>query len=227
MKKLLAILLLLCLCIPGVMAEGKLELSETRLMRTVEDEYGDIRIILQVTNTGDAPVGLSEASVLLVNGNNELLEEVYTFTMNPPVLQPGEVGYMSLWYSDERARVLSAADYDVRIDCVHEYLPTLKYLSCSAEYVEKVNEYYTDYKLIFTVKNDTADVLWQPTIAMILRNADGKLLDVQETCVYNVGIPAGGVMLYEVYLSEYELQMWADAGQVFSELEAYIYVAEQ
>ena len=226
MKKLLAILLLLCLCIPGVLAEGHLELSETRLLRSVDGEYGDIRIYLQVTNTGDAPVALNEASVLLVNGNSELLEEVYTYSMYPAVLQPGKVGYMSLWYSDVADRVLSVTDYHVKFDEAHEYLPALQYLSCTYEYVELENENYTEYKLIFCVENVTDTVQWEPSIAMILRNENGKILDVQETGLYCVGIPANGMIMYEVYLSDYDLQRWADAGQPFSRLESYVYTTE-
>ncbi len=226
MKKLLAIVLLLCLVCTSAFAAGNLERTETRVVREAKDngKY-DINVFIQVKNTGDAPVALDKANIYLYDANSAVLEDDTTYSMYPATLQPGEIGYIYNWmYNVEATLANSISSYSINIAPEHKYLDTIVHLNHSAEYAE-VTQYSSVYPILtFTITNDTASAIWEPDIVAIIRSAEGKILDIQTASVYNVGIPAGSSILYELDLGSSNLETWKEAGHVVGSVETYAYV---
>jgi len=78
MKKLLAIVLLLCLVCTSAFAAGNLERTETRVVREKKDydeSYG-IHVYIQLKNTGDAPISVEGNYDLLDASGNDFLRSL-------------------------------------------------------------------------------------------------------------------------------------------------------
>ena len=226
MKKLLAIVLLLCMVCSSAFALGNLERTETRVVREAKDNGKfDINVFMQVKNTGDMPVSLDKADIYLYDANNTVLDDDSTYSMYPPILQPGEVGYIYDWmYSVEAAIANSISSYSINIAPEHKYLEEIQKVTHTATYAEV--PYYNDFDPIvtFTVTNDTAAALWEPDLVVVVRSAEGKILDIQTATMYNVGIPAGSVVLYEMDLGSYNLEAWKAAGHTVGSVETFAYI---
>lgn len=227
MKKLLALVLLLCLVCTSAFALGNLERTETRVVREAKDngKY-DINVFVQVKNTGDAAVSLDKANIYLYDANSTVLEDDTTYSMYPPVLQPGEVGYIYNWmYNVEGTLANAISSYSINIAPEHQYLDNIVHLNHSAEYAE-VTQYSSVYPILtFTITNDTANgAMWEPTIIAIVRSTEGKILDVQTASAYNIGIPQGSSVLYELDLGSSNLESWKSAGHTVGSVETFVYV---
>lgn len=227
MKKILAIVLLLCLVCNSAFALGNLENAETRVVREAKDngKY-DINVYIQVKNTGDMPVSLDKANIYLYDANSTVLEDDTTYSMYPPVLQPGEVGYVYNWLYSVDANIATAiASYSINITPEHKYLDVIQHVAHEATYAEV--PYYNDgYEPIvtFTVTNDTAETIWEPKLIVVVRSTAGKILDVQTDDMYNVGIPAGSNVMYEMGLGYNNLKTWNAAGHTVGSIETFVYV---
>lgn len=227
MKKLLAIVLLLCMVCSSAFAQGNLERTETRVVRENKDNGSyDIHIFIQVKNTGDMAVGLDKADIYLYDANSTVLEDDTTYSMYPPVLQPGEVGYIYNWlYNMEETLANAITSYSINLASEHDtrYMDQIVHLPHSATYAE-VESYSVDPIVTFTVTNDTDAILWQPEMVVIVRSTEGKILDVQTSTMYGVGIPAGGSVLYNMDLGSYNLEAWNGAGHTVGTVETFVYI---
>lgn len=227
MKKILAIVLLLCLVCNSAFALGNLENAETRVVREAKDngKY-DINVYIQVKNTGDMPVSLDKANIYLYDANSTVLEDDTTYSMYPPVLQPGEVGYIYNWMYSVDANIATAvASYSINIAPEHKYLDAIQHVAHEATYAEV--PYYNDGNepvVTFTVTNDTAEAIWEPNLIVVVRSTAGKILDVRTADMYYVGIPAGSSVMYEMDLGYNNLKAWNAAGHTVGSIETFVYV---
>lgn len=227
MKKLLALVLLLCLVCTSAFALGNLERTETRVVREAKDngKY-DINVFVQVKNTGDAAVSLDKANIYLYDANSTVLEDDTTYSMYPPVLQPGEVGYIYNWmYNVEGTMANSIASYSINIAPEHKYVDKVLHLNHTATY-EEVTRYSSLYPVLtFEITNDTPNtVVWEPSVIVVVRSAEGKILDIQTASVYNVGIKEGNSVMYEMDLGSSNLESWKSAGHVVGSVETFVYI---
>lgn len=228
MKKLLAIVLLLCMISSSAFALGTLERTETRVVREAKDngKY-DINFFIQVKNTGDMPVSLDKANIYLYDANSTVLDDDTTYTMYPPVLQPGEVGYIYDWIYNAEATLANAiASYSINIapETNERYVDKIQHIAHEAVYAE-VESYSLDPIVTYTLTNNTNYAnAWDIRLVSVVRSAEGKILDVQSSTVYNVGLPAGSVMLYEMDLGSGNLKSWTAAGHKVGNVETFAYI---
>lgn len=228
MKKLLAIVLLLCMLTSSAFAAGALERTETRVVREAKDngKY-DINIFIQVKNTGDTPVGLDTAKIYLYDANNTVLKDTTAYYVYPPVLQPGEVGYASQTiYSVEAdvANALSSYSIEITPETNEYYISEIAAIDHETVYAE-VEKYSVSPILTYTLTNNTMYAnAWNICLVAVVRSAEGKILDLQTATLYDVGVPAGGVVLYEMDLGSYNLEAWTEAGHTIGDIETYAYI---
>ena len=224
MKKLLAVLLILCVFCSSALAAGQLEVSESRVVRTCDD-YGtyEINVFIQVTNTGDAAVSLDKADIYLTDETGAVLEDDTTYALYPPVLQPGEIGYITNWFYNVDAAIAEAVKgYSIDIASENDWLAEIVSVSHTAEYAE-VESYDLLPVVTFTVTNTGADTVWNPVLVAIVRSTEGKILAMMDETAYNVGIPVGGTLLYEMELGSDDLTSWKDAGYIVGSVEVFVY----
>jgi len=225
MKKCLVLVLLLCLLCPVAMAEGKLEITDTRVIRYAED--GEIKMLMQLTNTGDAPIGMNYADVFFTDASGATVTTEMAFEMYPTVLQPGEKGYTYAWafgLSEEKAK--SIVDYSVVLYEQSNYLPGVACFEHESEYAVTEYEYYTDHSVTFYLTNPLTETVWEPYLVLIVRDQNGKILDIISDSTYRAGIPAGGSLYYYVTISDYDMEKWQEAGREVGSVETIVYAVE-
>ena len=228
MKKLLAIVLLLCLVCTSAFAVGNLERTETRVVRDAKDngKY-DINVFIQVKNTGDQVVSLDKANIYLYDANSTVLDDDTTYSMYPPALQPGEVGYIYDWmYSVEGSVANAIASYSINISSETDarYIDKIQHVSHTATYEER--PYYNSMEPIvtYTITNDTAETVWDLKLIAVVRSAEGKILDINTDTIYYTGLPTGSTLLYEMDLGSSNLTKWTNAGHTVGTIETFVYV---
>lgn len=223
MKKLLAIVLLLCLVCHSAFAAGTLENLETRVVRIDNSGKFDIDVFVKVQNTGDAPVSLDDADIYLYDASGAVLEDSGIYSMYPPILQPGEVGYLTTRiYSVDAAVANAMSTYTINIKPEHSWLENVLHIAHEGTYAEV--EYYSVSPIVtFTINNTSADTVWNLVTVTVVRSAEGKILAIDSNTIYDVGIPAGGTILYEMDLGSYNLEKWNEAGYTVGSVETYVY----
>ncbi|MBR5231505.1 MAG: hypothetical protein IKW00_04585 [Clostridia bacterium] len=227
MKKLLAIVLLLCLVCTSAFAAGKLERTETRVVRE-KREYDDnyeIKVFIQMKNTGDAPVGLDSAKIKLLDASGNVLEETTAYGMYPSTLQPGEVGYIyEYFYSIEADKATALSSYTVEFEAEDSWLDELKPVEHTAKY-EAVERWGEKYPTVFyTVTNNTAETLWDVELISVIRAADGKILAMLNDTMYNVGVEPGSTVQYKSEMSSGDLERWTAKGYTVGAVESFAYI---
>lgn len=224
MKKLLAVLLILCVFCSSALAAGQLEASESRVVRTCND-YGtyEINVYIQVTNTGDAAISLDKADIFLTDETGAVLEDDTAYSMYPPVLQPGEIGYIAnRFYNVDAAVAEAVKGYSVDIVSENDWLAEIVTVSHTAEYAE-VETYALTPVVTFTITNTGAETVWNPVLVVIVRSTEGKILAMLDETAYNVGVPAGGTLLYEMEFFSDNLEAWTKAGYTVGSIETFVY----
>ena len=228
MKKMLALVLLLCLLCPCALAEGKLEMTEVRVVREVEEDCAEMKLYLQLTNTGDAAVGLDYVQVMYTNAQGETVCEESAYGMYPTVLQPGETGYVYNWsMSLEAAAAQSIVDYDVTIYEGDYYMPEVTRLAHEMEYQVEDDGFWTEHHVIFYLTNETDATMWQPCTLIVVRSTEGKILLIQDDAMYDVGLPAGSSLYYDMEISFSAVEAWEEAGIEVGSVETVVYMEKE
>ena len=226
MKKLLAIVLLLCMLCTCAFAEGNLVRTETRVVREKKeysDEY-DINVFIQFTNAGDAPIALDQGVLKLLDASGNVLVEESFYSMTPNTLNPGEVGYTTRTiFGVDAATATALASYEISTEVedyfFYEYLP----LEHTAVY-EVLDDYgYKTGMVTFTIANNTQDILWNPIVLGVIRSADGKILQIVEEEAYDVGILPGNSIVLRTSVSNSDLERWNAAGYTTVTVESHAY----
>ena len=226
MKKLLLIALALLLICPVVLAESALEVTEKRVVRQVEDGTAEVNIYMQVKNTGSVPVGLDAADICFYSAENELLVESSAYTMIPPVLQPGETGYIEGWEYLDAAEAQKLHTYTIHVQSTVHYLPAVTLLAHQSSYIEVETDWGAEHFITYAIENTGDTELWEMNVAYVLRDADGRIIDFDYTGIYDTGIAPGGTLLYRMELNSGDIEKWQEKGYELGVIETYVYLEE-
>lgn len=225
MKKIIAIALMLCLllcCVPA-MAEGKLDCTDSRVVRNLENKQ--ITVYIQVTNTGDTPAGLDYCTITLYDANKAQLEQSKTYSLYPGYLLPGEIGYIAYTFygmDEQVAKAVSSYNIDVLTEL--DYLYPIKSVPHTISYVVEEGSYSTYHYAELNIINDSDEVLWQPEYVYVVRSTEGKILTIVSSRCYDVGIPAGANIFYRSSIGTSAVEDWAAAGHQIGSIEAFTYI---
>lgn len=212
MKKWLAVMLLLCMLIPCAQAAGKLENTELRVVRNLDENNAEINVYIVVKNTGDAPVSLDEANVVFLDEAGNALFDEDEYSMYPGTLQPGETGYIKIWaYGVDKEKAQAVKSYTLTIEPEDEAEYVVSRLPFTAEYKCLMEGYFEEYIVEFAVTNNTAETIWEPCFYMVLRDEAGKIFSMKDMKAYGVGIPAGTTVYYRADV-EYDAEMYIKEG---------------
>jgi len=212
MKKCLAVLLLLCLLLPCAQAAGVLEIVEKRVVRQIEDSSAEVNVYVVVKNTGDAPAGLDEGSVVFVDGQGAELFDESAYSLYPSTLNPGETGYLTIWcYGADQAKAQAIASYTLTVETEEDPRYAVTRLPFTAEYKCVTDGYFEEYYVEFSVTNNTPDTIWEPVFYTVLRDETGKIFSMDETQAYGLGIPAGATVYFRTDV-DYDAEKYIEKG---------------
>lgn len=194
MKKLLSILLVLCLLCPAALADsGDVYVSESHIHTYMEGENQRLHAVFVLENRSKELLVPAAASVALLNAQGEVCYEDIS-PMFPPALQPGERGYVY-------GLVLLSPEMQKQYDHAELYLALTEYSKYEKEMLSEMAKQVLYPKATVTAAGSTATVQVTNTagmdihvgaILLLHRNQAGEIVGVTEDFIVN--LPVGETM---------------------------------
>ena len=232
MKKTLALFLVLVLALASVpaFAAGKLTASDPYVY--LYDSYGSLNgyFYARVENTGDKDVYIDSGWVELYDADgNAIVSDTY-ISVPFEQLAPGEHTYVYNSYYESGISVDSVDDVDFDINGKPSgYYKTVRYTVSDTQLVlnYKESDYSTpsDYFYV-TVTNDTDEIIWSVNVVVALLDADGNILYIDTSSVYNVGLLPGSSIVFSDYVSNGIKALYDQEGLVPVTVDAIAYTRE-
>ncbi len=156
------------------------------------------QVITAVQNTGDAPIYLQDSTFHITDAERKSLASDTTVSAYPQIVAPGETGY---YYAETYLETESAEGLTL------EFTPQVSVsaqqkVEYTVENPDLQDSRYGGMELRVTLSNSTAQDTRHYCVAVLLFDAEGKLLG-QFYDVPSVKVPAGGSAVLE--LSSYML----------------------
>ena len=156
------------------------------------------QVITAVQNTGDAPIYLQDSTFHITDAEGKSLASDTTVSAYPQIVVPGETGY---YYAETYLETESAEGLTL------EFTPQVSVsaqqaVAYTVENPDLQDSRYGGMELRVTLSNSTAQDTRHYCVAVLLFDAEGKLLG-QFYDVPSVKVPAGGSAVLE--LSSYML----------------------
>lgn len=189
------ILLVIAFSFNGALAMGKLESTQENLVVVpYYDTYFYGYVFAEVTNSGDKPVEFSNGLMELFDADGNSLSSTDLYYCYPPVLQPGETGYVYGYSYVDTASGGQISDFMLSVTGQGTISQTVTRVEAAARFEAVEDDYYgaSDY-LVAEVKNTLDTPLTDFEIVFALRDDAGNLIDVISSYFsgYNVGIMPG------------------------------------
>ncbi len=236
MKKLLVLALAICLMIPvfstaedapagdiPVEVTSDLTILRQNVMVTESWLGKNVFLLGEVRNDGESPVYLSydgcNMVVLDADGNQIGDAGFFGPSTYPNVIGPGETAFLHISVSvdgEPASAVLTLAVSESwsngpqRVDAAGEYFPPEGY---SANGIIRV-----------TVANTGDAAIVEPYAAAALTDADGNIIGIGYTSVYDAEIPAGSSLVLKLSVDEAILAWWAAKGVEPAGVETIVWV---
>ena len=180
-------------------ATASFEVTDRRLnvyRNRAEEFWG--QVITAVQNTGDAPIYLQDSTFRITDAEEKSLASDTTVSAYPQIVAPGETGY---YYAETYLETESAEGLML------EFTPQVSVsaqqaVAYTVENPDLQDSRYGGMELRVTLSNSTAQDTRHYCVAVLLFDAEGKLLG-QFYDVPSVKVPAGGAAGLE--LSSYML----------------------
>lgn len=197
MKKLLSILLLLCLLCPAAMADASdVSVAESHIHEYAEGENTILHVVFVLENRASQPLLPGASAVVLMNEKSEIIAEK-TSSLYPMVIPAGEKGYAHGIFT------LDAA-LKAQYDHPELYLGLAKYSNdemelveqlCAAQVFPAVTYEINGSNLTVNVTNNTVIDIAVGGMLILYKNEAGEIVGVEETFIQN--IPMNGSAAYD------------------------------
>ena len=199
MKRVIALIVTLILSCSAMsaLAAGNIQPTEDTASYVLSHSDGyRVYYYAVVTNQGDARASINDLLFEIRDRGDVTFESTSKYTLYPEILEPGQSGWLVITRDvkdiDEKGYIdhfnltitTKAADDDTEI----------RPLTAAAEYVAKDEDDNEDV-LRATVTNDGAENAFKITVAMAVRDGEGKLLYITGDGTRDIGLAAGNALL--------------------------------
>lgn len=196
-RKILALgvaLLLIAFSFNGALAMGKLVSTQEKMaVIPYYDTYYYGYVFAELTNSGDKPVEFSSGLMELFDSDGNSLSSTDIYYCYPPVLQPGETGYVYGYSYVDVPSKETIADYMLSVTGQGTISQTVTRLEATGRQ-ETVEEYYGTYDyLVAEIKNTLDAPVTSFELVFAMKDDAGGLIYVvySSWSGYNVGIMPG------------------------------------
>ena len=199
MKRVIALIVTLILSCSAMsaLAAGNIQPTEDTASYVLSHSDGyRVYYYAVVTNQGDARASINDLLFEIRDRGDVTFESTSKYTLYPEILEPGQSGWLVITRDvkdiDEKGYIdhfnltitTKAADDDKEI----------RPLTAAAEYVAKDEDDNEDV-LRATVTNDGTENAFKITVAMAVRDGEGKLLYITGDGTRDIGLAAGNALL--------------------------------
>ncbi len=227
-KSLILILsfLLIAVSFNGAFAMGKLvSTQESLIVIPYYDNYYNGYVFAELTNSGDKPVEFSSGLMELFDPDGNSLSSTDLYYCYPPVLQPGETGYVYGYSYLEVDGPDMIDDYMLSVTGQGTISQTVLRLTAEAR-IEEVEEYYDTYHyLVADIQNTFDQPLTSFEIVFAVKDEAGALLFVMSSSWsgYNVGVLPGSSVEFREQMSS-DLMTYLEENEIVpATVEAIVY----
>ncbi|MDR3050741.1 MAG: hypothetical protein LBU67_03355 [Oscillospiraceae bacterium] len=203
MKKIGRVVLLALLLVPALAfaAFGKVEVKKEAFSIVTEGDLLGPVGYWQITNSDTVPLEIQSVTVDWekkgsIFGSGEVIFSDTFAAMYPPLLKPGETGYIQTFagtYPEENAKEVGANKLSIIWQTSYGNSIYLPVKDAQAKDGTFLDGGYKTTSLEVTIENNTAETLFDYAVVAAAYNEKGTLLfSVPSAPTIDVGIPAGG-----------------------------------
>lgn len=223
----LTLVLVLSVALPAF-AAGKLEVTD-EVFYSLEPYEGSFYayIYAQVTNTGDRDVEFNNGLWEIYNADGDTLDSENWLNCYPDVLKPGEIGYVTAYTSlDDAASVEDAADYQLTVSGKSSKENPNVILPAEVKYVFIDGDWRDYHEMYAVVTNNTEATVYNYRVVVAVKDAEGKLIFVEDVMPSYVGIMPGTSVEVKLDLSyDSVVEELLEQGKItFDQVEVIAYV---
>ena len=227
MKRTIALILSLTmlLCLPAY-AAGNLEVNEDNWYVVSHSDDYRVYYFAAAKNGTDKTVSVNDLLFQIQDAEGDTVESTSKYNMYPQVLQPGETGWLVISKDGKDLNSKSDIDhYTLTITTKVNDDQLAHPLTAECEYIEKDEDDNEDV-LRATVTNQTAENAFDITVAMLARDAEGKLLYITGDTAKNIGLPAASSLMERASIKSDIMDALDDAHIAVASAEAIAYTVE-
>ena len=214
MKKqlVLTVMLLVILSTPAF-AAGKLTVTQEAFYVRTYSSYFAGAIYAELKNTGDKPIKFNGGLIELFDEDGNSIESSNIYSCYPPILGPGEVGYIYYTTPVKEAEEKSYIDdYTLTVTSKGENKENVKNLPSVGEYNEIQRSSSKDLRISATIQNNTDSTLEKITVAIALYDAEDKLIYADYVSPYSIGVPSGQSIVFFTSVERRIIDIWEAEG---------------
>ncbi len=188
MKKMVSLLLCFVLVLVSVsaLAAGKLNVSKECFY--VIDNYSTYAYAFaRVENSGNKPITVNAGVMEVYDKNGDVVTSSDYLSRYARVLQPGEYTYVSIYKDiDNPDQVEKPYDYMLTVTGkTDEDYKTTRF-PVETELALNVGDgYWTHNYMYATIKNDTEEIVYDLSVVMVLLDAEGNILYLNNDSLFN------------------------------------------
>lgn len=214
MKKIVSLIIAAVLLMSGA-AMAELSVVQTTYLPVDLNGTTYVYFFAELTNTGEEDIILDNADIEIVDTQGNVTASTSFYGSDPFIIAPGATVYAyTTEYLDEGVTVDDIAEvrYDMAAGEPYGTAPTyfaVDSTSCSVA----LNTWDEEiYKVIVTVKNDTDETIYEPSVVYGLYDQNGKLIYSEHTTLFWAGLPAGQSLEFVFDIDSTVTQAWAAQG---------------
>ncbi len=213
MKKLVALLLVLAVLVSmplASLAAGKATITDEQLITTMGYSSVVYYYYAEVTNTGDKAVEIDKGILEMFDKDGELITSENVYNTYPQVLEPGQKAYICDYgYLDDVAAPEDVDDFAFNLTAATSKSSAPLYLTVSEVtcQIEKYSSYSDYYAVTAIIENNSEETVRDIYVVFAGRDAEGKLMYVEYTHLYDIGLLPG---------SKIEVKLWPDEESIWT-----------
>ena len=214
-KRIIILLLLIAMLIPASsLAAGKLTVTQEAFYVRPFTSYHAGEIYAELTNTGDKPIAFNGGLIELYDAEGNSIESSNIYSCYPPILGPGEVGYLyDTTYVKEAVDKSFIDDYSLTVTSKGENEKTLHHYPSEGTYGEvQRSKYSTEFRISAAITNDSGADQDDISVAIALYDKDDKLIYADRVNPNNITVPAGQSIIFRTSVDRRILEAWAEEG---------------
>ncbi|MBQ8072514.1 MAG: hypothetical protein IJ231_01990 [Clostridia bacterium] len=194
----------------------------------VRDSYSGQQgvYIAKIQNQTEEPAYLSEGSLTLQDADgNEIGRADYMGITGSCYLEPGEATFVSIIADVDEGVTASVSGHTARLQssAITYQTPDIS-LDVSAAELRKEEGYYVSYYTAATVTNTTDEPMSRISAVVAVRDADGKLVDLTSSGLYQNELAAGSTVTLIDSMDSRAQEYATGNGLTLDSVEAYAWI---
>ena len=221
----LVVLVMICGILPAYAAGGIAPTEETWY---VVSHSGDYRVYYYaaVTNNSGEPEKIKDLLFEIRDRADTTIESTAKYKLYPEILEPGQTGWLVVSLDVKDIETKSLIDhYALTITSKLVDDKAARMLIAEAEYLEEDEDENEDM-IRTAITNSGTGNAFEITVAMVVRDGEGKLLYIDSAATKDIGLTEGGALLIRAQIKSDIMDALDDAKTEIMSAEAIAYTIE-